>query len=363
MVKTLIAAGGTGGHFYPALTLAKELKKRGDEVIFALRPNEPVIGVLQSEGISFVTIDSAPIAGQSILKTLKGFLLNFIALFSSLRTIQNFKPNCVVGFGAYVSVPIIVAAALKRIPIILHEQNPVPGLANRFCSIFAKTIAVSFPETEKYFPNKSVVTGNLLRQEIFEIQRKYSSISSQLKDGLKTILVFGGSAGAKSINRAVVQSLPKLSDIKNAIQFIHIAGSKTEADQLKKDYLKFQFHSLVMEYCHQMWDCYSEADLVISRAGATTLAELIATQIPAILIPYPHAGKHQSNNAKILGNLGSAFILEEDEMVGDIMGNKLRDLIFSKEKLDQLRNAYEKFPVNLKQSAGKLAEIVEGISR
>lgn len=357
--KILIAAGGTGGHLYPGIVLAKELCKKECDVLFVLRAKDTGFKSLEIEGFQFVEISCAPVLNQSFLSILKGLWLNFYGIFEGLRIVGKFSPDCVIGFGAYVSVPVVIAAFLKRIPILLHEQNLLPGWSNRCCSIFAKKVAISFKETEKYFSGRSIFIGNLIREELFKLDRNKALKFLGLNGERLTIFIFGGSGGAKSVNEAVSQSLEKFSSLKDKIQFLHLTGSREQTEKLIKKYHDCQLNSIVLDYSHQMADCYAVADLIVSRAGASTISELIATKVPAILVPYPYAASdHQSRNADILQSIGSAIVLHESENFSIRLVDAILQIVQSKEKLTNMRDSYKKFPVALEQASSKLANIV-----
>lgn len=359
-MKVIIAAGGTGGHLYPGISLARELQKRNDEILFIVRKNDPTIKILEREKLSFKEIPCAPFFGQSIVSIPKGIIRNISGIFASLRFFKEFRPDAVAGFGAYVSVPVILAAFFKRIPITLHEQNAVPGWATRFCAYFARKVAISFPESEKYLGEKSFLTGNLVRREFFGLDRTQAKKILGLKENRITVLVFGGSGGAKSINQVMWQTLDKLSDLRDKVQFIHLTGHRDDTEKLTEKYQRSGIHAIVSDYSHQMSLCYAASDFAVCRSGASTLFELVATRTPAIFIPYPFAiGDHQKSNAEILVKLGAAMMILKSEgidRVTDFVTKNIRDLILSMEKLKQMREALDRFPIQLEKSAVILAD-------
>jgi UDP-N-acetylglucosamine--N-acetylmuramyl-(pentapeptide) pyrophosphoryl-undecaprenol N-acetylglucosamine transferase len=362
-VKILVATGGTGGHVYPAIALAKELRKRNCEVLFAVRSDGLAARVLDRENFQFAGVLSAPMAVSSPRRILEGAISNLRGLFQSMKIVKKFSPDRAVGFGAYASVPPVVAAFLLRVPIILHEQNISPGRANRFCSIFARNVAVSFPETEKFFPAKSIVVGNPVRDDLFGLHPGQSRKALGLEEDRLTILVFGGSAGAKSINLWISRSLGDLADLNDKIQFVHLTGHADETEKLKASYSRHGFGAAVMDYSHRMNDCYASASLAVCRSGASTVAELIATRTPAILVPYPHAaGGHQMKNALFLESLGSALTLTESENLEIRLAQKIREIALSNDLSAKMRENYGRYPVSIRESAKNLADAVIGDS-
>jgi len=359
-MKVLITAGGTGGHFYPAIALARELIKRNHQILFATRRVPLAIEVLQREKLEVTLVSCSPLLGKNPFAALKGSMQNIQGIFQGLRIIKTFKPDRVVGFGSYVSIPVVIAAFLKRVPVILHEQNVIPGWANRFSSRFAKVVAVSFEETVCYFQKgKAVVTGNPVRDDFQSATPEDSRIALGLKEDLKVILVFGGSAGARSINESIDRSLESLSDLKDQIQFLHLTGHPDQTKKLTDTFLKYKFHAVVKEFSHEMNLCYASADVVICRSGATTLAELIQTQIPAILVPYPYAtNDHQRKNAQLLQEKGCGIMLSESLDLTVSLSRQIREWVLSPETLIKMRESYRKFSLSTQSAAKNLTDVV-----
>jgi len=356
--RILIAAGGTGGHFYPAMVLAKELAGRNVKVLFAVKINDSTRARLKTDNFEFREIPCAPFFGQSPVKIIFGLAANFRGVCRAMSVLRDFKPGCVASFGAYVSVPVVLAAFLMRIPVVLHEQNIVPGWANRFSAFFAKKVAVSFLGSEKYFHGKAYIAGNLVRSEIFSADRQKALMTLGLRGDRKTVLVFGGSAGAKSINSCMGNALGGLSSLRDSVQFIHITGSAAESEMLRPQYVESGFHAVVLDYCNEMENCYACSDLAVCRSGATTVSELIVTKTPAILIPFPYAiNDHQKKNADILENMGSAVTILESKMAAELV-LRLKEIVSSDEMLAGMRRSYDKFPVSLKDAPAKLADTV-----
>lgn len=358
-MKILIAAGGTGGHLYPGISLGRELKERNCAVAFVVRINDSCREILRRENFDFMEISCAPFFGQSPVVVLKGLVLNFKGIFQGIKTIKNFRPDCVVGFGAYVSVPVVFAAFLMRVPVLLHEQNVSPGWANRLCSLFSKKVAVSFSETEKYFPKKAFLIGNPVRKDLIGKNRADARRRMGLKENRTTVLIFGGSGGARTINQWVLESLGKWSELKDSVQFLHLTGNSEYTEKLKKGYETAKLHSVVLDYSHAMGDCYASADLAVCRSGASTLAELIVTQTPAILIPYPYAiGEHQKKNAIILERAGAGLVLLEFEKTSKDFAFQILTLVRAPEHLNKMHEAYKKLPREHHLAAQKLADAV-----
>jgi UDP-N-acetylglucosamine--N-acetylmuramyl-(pentapeptide) pyrophosphoryl-undecaprenol N-acetylglucosamine transferase len=356
----VIAAGGTGGHFYPAIALARELESRCN-ILFAVKSNDSTANRLQTEKFGYIQVPAGPFFGQSPLRILRGMALNAAGVFQSLRFLGRFGADAVIGFGAYVSVPVVLAARLRGIPVFLHEQNVVPGWANRFNALFATRVAVSFAETEKFFPGKSLLTGNPVRSEIRPGDRSAARRSLGLREDRMTIFVFGGSGGARSVNAAVLASLEGLKDLSGRIQFLHLTGSSSESEIVSRGYREKGFSAQVLDYSDKMADCYSSADFAVCRSGATTVFELAATRTPAVLIPYPYAtNDHQAKNARVLESLGAARVLLESPDLKEKLPEALRSLASDPAFLGTMRGAYARFPEELSEAPRKLAEMVLG---
>ncbi len=356
--KVAIAAGGTGGHLYPAIALAKELKSRGCEVLFLVKENDLTRTSLQKENLPYERIEAIPWLGQSPLKVLLGLPAMINSVRSSMNLLSRFGAERVVGFGAYVSVPVILAARLKNIPIDVHEQNPRPGWANRLAGWFARNVAVSFSETLGYFGPRAVLVGNLVRKELLNGDRLEAIRRLELQKNLKTVFIFGGSGGAKSVNRAMADGLQSFIPLRDQVQFFHVSGSADESSVLAKRYHSLDLTAAVRDYCHDMNLAYAAADLVVCRAGATTLSELLMLGLPSILVPYPFAGGHQESNARVLESLGAAVVVRESSSLSRDLSETILGILKSPEKLKSMRSASAKFPVDLRSAASKMADLV-----
>lgn len=324
-MRIIITGGGTGGHIYPALSIAHGLINRfnkskilyvgseqGLEKDFAIR-----------EGFDFKGVTVAGLPRPLSFKTLGVLLKNFQGLGQSSKLISEFKPDLVVGSGGYACGPIMLAAALKGIPTLLHEQNAVMGLTNRILSRFVNVVCLTFPVNN--LPagkkNKCVITGLPVRQDILSNSRDKGISALGLKHDRKTILITGGSQGAKHLNETVASLWREL--IAKNIQIIHLAGPKLFADmqrEAKTQGLGTADGLYIYDYLHNMSDALWAADIIIGRAGASFLAEVAAVGKASVLIPYPYAaGNHQEANAKALADVGAAtMILDKDLTVGNL---------------------------------------------
>ncbi len=319
-LKIIIATGGTGGHVFPAIAIAQKFKDENpkNRILFvgAGRPIEKR-GVKKA-GFAHIKIAGGGLKGYgpaqkalSFLKLIKGFL-------QSLKIIKKFGPDLVIGMGSYSAAPVIFAAKLLGKKTVIHEQNLLPGLTNRVFGPFVDRVYLSFEQT-KFFasPMKILHTGNPVRKEFTDFAEK-----TRRKKTKFTVLVMGGSQGASSINSAVISAIAHI-DAKKNYHFIHQTGEK-DFYKIKKFYEENKISHLTEKFFDDMAKIYDKADFVICRAGATTVAEIIAMKKPAIFIPYPYAADgHQVFNVKALVEKGAAELIEEKELDPEIFAQRL----------------------------------------
>jgi len=326
----VIAVSSTGGHIYPGLALAEELKKNGYNISFIGKKSD----IILREGYPLFAIA----AGGLKRKHLTGIFFFLagcaVSIFQSIYILIKLKPSLTVGFGGYISFPVIFASRLLGIRSIIHEQNFIPGLANKYSAVFADEICVSFKDTEKYFTKKKVVfTGDPVRENILKIRRSGEPAKIPL-----TILVFGGSQGAHGINTAIANQLEKFVKTRGAINFIHITGER-DYESVKSAYSKNGIHAEIYKYLFNIETAYQRASLAVCRAGATTIAELIILKIPAILVPYPYSTEnHQKANADFLEKHGCGIVLEEKNI--SLLPDKILELINRPQALTNMAGAY-----------------------
>ena len=322
-MRLLLAGGGTGGHLFPAVALAEQLRIEipESEVLFVGTENGLEYRMLPELGWNLETIEMSGFAGLgvkrrvlSLFKLTKGFM-------QSRKILEEFQPDVVVGVGGYASVPVLLAAKLLGVPYLIHEQNAWPGLANRLLGRWARRICLSFPDADRAFHcGATVVTGNPVRVGMEDCP--------EVSLTAPCLLIFGGSLGARTINQVMTSLLPQLDCMQNTLKIIHQTGEK-DWPEVAEAYKKNGWeNSVVVPFITEMRDAYAEASLVICRAGATTLAELAVCGRPSILIPYPHAaGAHQSANARAMEAKGGAMVFEERNLVPEHLGKVVKDLL------------------------------------
>lgn len=328
-MKVIIAGGGTGGHVFPGIAIADEIRRRDPsaEVVFVGTEHGIEATVVPREGYTIRFLRAEGFVGKSLLRKARGVFKAGVALVESYRLLREIRPDVVIGVGGYASVGPVLAAYLRSVPTVIAEQNSVPGLANRLLGGFADAVCITYHESLSLFPrSRTFVTGNPVREGIVSGSRETAYRLFGLERGKFTIFVFGGSSGARKINTALCASFSHLSDLRGEIQFLHQTG-RTDYNSVREAYRKWDFRGTVAPFVHQMAEAYAVADLVVSRAGATTLAEITAVGRPAILIPYPFAaGHHQEVNAERLAEMGAARIILDYELDGEVLGRHIRDL-------------------------------------
>lgn len=358
-MKILVAAGGTGGHFYPGLAVARALVAAGHQVTFLVREGDYVLPLLEREEIPFVTMKAAGFKRRMSPSNITAAAKIALGLGQAVGIVSRLRPDAVLVMGGYLSFAPTVAARLRGIPVVLHEQNAVPGLANRVISRFVQKIAVSFEDSRAAFGPKAVLTGNPVRLEFRRLPSRDEAARRWSLDPRKmTVLVFGGSLGAQRLNTLVVESLPTLVGHDAQWQFLHFTG-KADEERIKAAYASHPFAHHVDGYCHEMASAYSAADFVVCRAGASTLAELIAVRKPALLVPYPLAtGDHQTKNARTLVDAGAAVLRDQRLLGGGAMGKFLDDQMRDRAGLLTMAGAYERLGVDPFAAADHIRDLV-----
>ena len=324
-MKLLLAGGGTGGHLFPAISLAEQLKHEEpqSEILFVGTERGLEARLLPELGWSLKTIEMSGWAGLGVVARLK-VLGKLAKSFAQSRTIlREFTPDVVIGVGGYASVPVLLAAKSLGIPYLVHEQNAWPGLANRLLGRWAKRVCLSFAEADRAFNSSAtVLTGNPVRSAM-------ESCPSIPEDKI-CLLVFGGSQGARAINRAVIAALPDLAEWREELEIVHQSG-QADYEEVVRAYQENGWPKVdVQPFIVEMGQAYAKATLIVCRAGATTLAELTACGRPAILVPYPHAAAgHQSVNAQAMAAKGAALMMEQTDLTPErlamLIGGLLHD--------------------------------------
>ena len=321
----VVAGGGTGGHLYPGIAVARELLRRDPSarVSFAGTARGLEARVVPKEGFELDLIRSAGLKGKSIASRLRGAALLPMGLVDATRIILRRRPDVVIGVGGYSSGPVVLLAALGGIPTMVLEQNAVPGLTNRLLARWVRAAAVTFDETLAHFRGRGFVAGNPVRSEFFAVGERRAGGPS----GERRILVLGGSQGARGINLAMVAAAPELARRRPDLGFVHQTGERDLA-QVREAYARAGVAARSVAYLDAVADEMTAADLVIARAGATTLAELAAAGRPAVLVPFPAAtDDHQRKNARVVADAGGAVVIDETELSGSRLAGVVDELL------------------------------------
>ncbi|MGH7938838.1 MAG: undecaprenyldiphospho-muramoylpentapeptide beta-N-acetylglucosaminyltransferase [Chthoniobacterales bacterium] len=325
-MNVVIACGGTGGHLFPGLAVAEVLRERGHEVLVFISEKE--IDTLATEGHPFRFEKLPTIALPSPFSpAILGFVRRFNDSLSLCRAIyRNFHPQAVLGMGGFTSMAPVLAGRMRGSATFIHESNAIPGKANRRTARFVRSVLLGFKECAAFFPKaRTEWTGTPIRSSLRRIDQAEALVRLGLQPDVPTLLVMGGSQGASGINQAMIKTLPTLHG--TALQVIHLAGSR-DARLLEDNYRRENISAHVAAFHHRMEEVYSAADFAIARSGAASLSELAAFALPAILVPYPYAADdHQTRNAEIFVRANAAVMLKEAELIDDLLGKKIQQLV------------------------------------
>lgn len=325
-LKIVMAGGGTGGHLFPGIAIAREFKKRNpaSEILFVSTGNPLERTVVAKSGFAMATISVEGLKGRDLWRQIRAAIKLPRSMFQAVRILKRTRPHLVIGLGSYSAGPTVLSAWLRGIAIVLHEQNLLPGITNRFLARFADRICVSFDETAGQFEADKVLwTGNPVRPDILDRRQKETGAHGLSEaDSKFTVLIVGGSQGAHSVNLAVIEALEHLQD-DNRFKFIHQTGTADKA-LVSAAYARHGVAASVEAFFEDMAACYESADLIICRAGATTIAEITALGKPAIFVPFPHAAdNHQVLNANSLVKNGAAELILEENLDGAVLAKRI----------------------------------------
>ncbi len=336
-IRIILAGGGTGGHLFPAIALAEEFMGRSPmhKVLFIGTERGLEARLLPRLGFALRTITVEGVKGRGPVRMLGSLLKIPRGMAQSFSILREFRPHIALGVGGYASGPAVLAAHCMGIKTAIAEQNALPGTTNRILGRFADRVFLTFPDRERRFAaEKTVVTGNPVRRAFTE-----GMIRTGRDKRAFSILVFGGSQGARAINRAVMEALPYLADMKEALVIVHQTGER-EADEVSATYRDYGIRAAVHPFIDDMASAYGAADLLICRAGATSIAEITAMGRASILIPYPFAvGGHQEMNARVLADAGAAEMILEERLDGKTLAGAIRRLVESPEGVRRMEVA------------------------
>jgi len=353
-MRVLIAGGGTGGHVIPALAIARELKARyRAEVLFVGTARGMENRLVPQAGFNLALVKVGALKNVSIATRLRTLFDLPRAILHSRKIIREFRPDVVVGVGGYASGPAMAAAILGRIPTLAFEPNLVPGFANKMVGRRVSAGAVHFEETKQYFRNAHVV-GVPVRPEFF-------NVPAASPHHLPTLLVFGGSQGAHAINQAAIEAIPEVQRQLPTLRMIHQTGER-DYNQVQAAYSRAGVSAEVSAFIDNMPTAFAQADLLLCRSGASTVAEIAAAGKPAIFVPFPRAADdHQRRNAEAIAAAGAAILIPESELTPQKLAQTVAELLSDPESLKQMGDKAR--ALGHKDAAGQVAEMVCSLSR
>lgn len=368
-MRIVLTGGGTGGHIFPLVSVAKKLKEKlgmEAELLYIGSKGKMEKEAMEENGIPVKYAMSGKVRRYFSLENIVDFLKIPIGLAQSLWILLVYMPDVVFSKGGYVSVPVVLAAWLYHIPVLIHESDAVPGVANKFLGMLAKRIAVSYPSAEKYFSAKKVaLTGNPTREEILQGNPALARQKFNLTESLPTILIIGGSQGAQLINKAIIRIIPQLL---HSAQIIHQTGEnnfeevKHLAAEMGVKESKGGYHATPFLKIDELKDVLAVADLVISRAGSNSISDIAAVKKPTLLIPLSSAANdHQRMNAYALAEIGAAAVLEENNLGENILMEKIEKLLKDKSLASAMAEKIKSF--HHADAADKIADGIIGLVR
>lgn len=349
-MKVIMTGGGTGGHIYPAIAIAEEIKKRHPDVemLYVGSQRGMEKDIVPKHGIDFKAIEIQGFRRKLSIDTLKSIGLVFKGIFQAGRIIKTFKPDIVIGTGGYVCGPVVLMAAISGKKTLLHEQNAYPGVTNKILSHFVDRICISFDESKQFFKSeeKLMLSGNPVREAFIGLDQKKCKEELGIVEE-KMILSTGGSGGAKKLNEWILSLIKEYNGSKD-VRIVHITG-RSYYDKfmmmVKGENIDLSDNIEIIDYCYDMPTVMGASDLCVSRAGASTLTELALSKTPSVLVPSPNVtGNHQEHNAQVLEKAGAALMLKEKETSEETFVKTVVDLIEDSEGLVRMADQCHKIP-------------------
>lgn len=347
----VICGGGTGGHLYPSLSVGRALKEKNPdlELVYVGGRRNVERQIMERHGVRFISLAIEGLVGRG-WKSMRASCLLPAAFLKSVYLLAVLRPALVIGMGGYISGPVVLSAALLGRPTVILEQNVRPGFTNRMLRRFADRIVTSFADSLTFFGDKGVFIGNPVRDEFFNLPVRRE------KREMPSVLIFGGSQGSRFLNRTAAAALPLLQNSGRRIHLIHQTGS-ADLDATRAAYAEQGFENARVEaYLWDMPAAFDEADCIVCRAGATSVAELIAARKPSILVPFAGAAEnHQEHNARALEKAGGAEVLLEKDATPEALAGKILHLLEDREKLSAMQRNLER--LRRVDAAGRIAEL------
>ncbi len=339
-MKVIISAGGTGGHIYPALAIINKIKEiePKSEFLYIGTHNRMEKDIVPNNNIPYKAIEVYGFNSKNVIKNINVVRLLLKAEKTSEKIIKDFNPDIVIGVGGYVTTPVIKTAKKLGYPTMIHEQNSIPGKANKFLTKYADMVAVSFASSAKYFPkDKVVITGNPCSENALKV-KACDKKEFALDPNKKLVLIVMGSLGSSKMNEFFVSTMDKFKNKDYEIVFV---TGKDSYEEIKQN--KFPSNVKVLPYIENMTRLLKKTDVIVSRAGASTLSEIIALQIPSILIPSPYVpNNHQYKNALDLVNNDACILIEEKELNSDLLIKSIDSIITDRKKINDMKENLKK---------------------
>jgi UDP-N-acetylglucosamine--N-acetylmuramyl-(pentapeptide) pyrophosphoryl-undecaprenol N-acetylglucosamine transferase len=332
----VLTGGGTGGHIYPALSVAQCLAT--DQILYVGSREGPEASIVPRAGVPFRAVPSRKLSRKPTPGALTALGVSGWGVLRAMSLLRSWKPDVILGTGGYASAGIMFAAALLRLPAVIHEANVVPGRVNRLLARFASRVALTYNASEQYFPaGKTLVTGMPVRRDLLSGNPSRARAEYGLRPDVPTLLVSGGSGGAQTLNRAVTAALHDLNGI--PVQIVHQTGKSQYAAVMRDVGSPPSFYHPVA-YVDDMPSLLAAATLIVCRAGSSTLAEVTAVGLPAIMVPYPFAvADHQTGNARALANGGGGLMVKDDELTPERLVREVGGLLADRARLEAMRTA------------------------
>lgn len=365
-MRVVLTGGGTGGHIYPALAVAKEILRHEPQATFLYigTTNGIEASVVPKHGIPFESIEISGLKRKISLENVKTVLQFFRSVSRSKEILRRFKPDVVIGTGGYVCGPVVYAAAKLGIKTIIHEQNVEPGITNKFLSRYVDKVAVSFEESLPYFSaGKTVLTGNPRATEVIHADAEKGREALHIPNDKKIVLIVGGSRGARAINESAFQFISSMSKFPDC-HFVYVTG------EVHFDTVNFQVQEkkiipsnfTLLPYVHDMPDLLAATQVIVNRAGASFLAEITALGVPAVLIPSPYVtNNHQEKNARGLEKAGAALVLLERDLTGVTLEKALAQLLLDEKKWSSMRQS--SLQLGMPEAATRIYELLRSLSQ
>lgn len=366
-MKVIITGGGTGGHIYPALSIARKIEEVYDdaEILYVGTEKGLEAKLVPKEGFDFHPVRVKGFSRKLSIDTLRSIKELILGMNDARKILKEFAPDVVIGTGGYVCGPVVFLAALKNIPTIIHEQNAFPGVTNKILSKVVDRVAGSFEESKQRFNNseKVIITGNPVRQDLFNIDKKEAYKQLEIDGNLPLIVCFGGSGGQKSLNDAMLKFICENSD-NNKIQILHITGErfyKQFTQQLKDLGIDNLGENIkVVPYFYEMPKLLNITDIAITSGGAITIAELTAIGVPSIIVPKSYtAENHQEYNAKALEKQGASIMIKEKDLDYKSLSKNIDYLLDNPEILNEMSE--KSIAMGVKNADEKIINLIEQV--